>query len=258
MKMENLKISIVQADMVWENALANRRKYDDALADITESELIIFPEMFTTGFSMRPEMHYEPMNGPSVSWMQEVAQQKNAAVLGSLIVEENKQFFNRAVWVFPNGDLEIYDKRHLFTMGQEPEHYSPGRTKSIIHFKGWKICPLICYDLRFPVWARNTDDYDLLIYMANWPSSRHHVWKNLLVARAIENQCYCAGVNRCGTDGNGLNYRGNSALVSPKGMPHFLGEQEEIKSFDLSYSELHNFRMKFPVLNDRDSFQWAT
>lgn len=254
--MENLRITIVQADILWENVAANCEKYEAALAEIDETDLIIFPEMFTTGFSMNAHLFAESIDDSSVLWMKKVAEQKNAAVLGSLIIEEKHRFFNRAVWVFPNGDLEIYDKRHLFTMGQETAHYSPGTTRTIINYKGWKICPLICYDLRFPVWARNTDEYDLLVYVANWPSSRRRAWENLLVARAIENQCYCVGVNRCGTDGNGVVYCGNSAFVEAKGHAQFLGNNEEIRSFELSYTDLHRFRKKFPVLNDRDRFQW--
>lgn len=254
MEIQNLKITIVQPDIVWENAAANRKKYEALLAGVAETDLIVFPEMFTTGFSMKPEKLGEKMTGPSLLWMQKMAREKNASLLGSLIIEENQQRFNRAVWVFPSGKVESYDKRHLFTMGQEPDHYSSGSAKTIVQYKGWKICPLICYDLRFPVWSRNTDDYDVLVYVANWPSSRHGVWKTLLLARAIENQCYCLGVNRTGTDGNGLNYLGNSALVFPKGTAHFLAEREEVESFNLSYTDLQNFRRKFPVLNDRDSF----
>jgi predicted amidohydrolase len=154
----------------------------------------------------------------------------------------------------PNGEIEKYDKRHLFSMGQETDHFSAGTEKIIVEYKGWRFCPLICYDLRFPVWSRNNNEYDVLIYLANWPAARHLVWKNLLTARAIENQSYCIGVNRTGTDGTGLNYAGDSVLVSPKGFTEYLGDKETIKTFEISYSELQTFRNNFPVLNDGDNF----
>lgn len=253
--MENLKITIIQPDIVWENAAANLLKYSKLLNEVHNTDLIILPEMFTTGFSMHPEVLKEPMNGPSVGWMKKIAKEKHSAVLGSLIIHYAGKTLNRAIWVNPDGSVQTYDKHHLYTMGQEQLHYSAGTTRTIVEYKGWKFCPLICYDLRFPVWARNTEDYDVLIYMANWPSPRHHVWKNLLAARAIENQCYCVGVNRCGSDGSGLDYLGNSALVSPKGFADFLGEKEQLKTFEISYSQLHDFRKSFPLLTDRDHFQ---
>ncbi|MFV0590779.1 MAG: amidohydrolase [Draconibacterium sp.] len=252
--MENLKITIVQPDIIWENIPANLNKYEKLLSDVKETDIIVFPEMFTTGFSMNPEKLREPMGGPTISWMKEMAQEKDASVLGSLIIKESGLIYNRAVWVFPDGKVKIYDKRHLYTMGKEHLYYKAGHSKTIVEYKGWKLCPLICYDLRFPVWARNTEDYDVLIYMANWPSPRHHVWKNLLVARAIENQCYCIGVNRSGSDGAGLSYLGNSACVSPKGFADFMPETKSVQTFEISYSDLHKFRKNFPLLHDRDSF----
>ncbi len=253
--MENLKITIIQPDIIWENPKVNLSKYYEIVSAIEETDVIILPEMFTTGFSMEPEKLKEPMNGVSVNWMKKIAIKKNAAVVGSLIIEENNQMFNRAFWVFPDGKFEYYDKRHLFTMGQEHLHYSIGKEKLVVEYKGWRFCPLICYDLRFPVWSRNQENYDVLIYIANWPSPRHHVWKNLLIARAIENQSYCFGVNRIGTDGNGLNYQGDSCFISPKGFSSFLGEKENVRTFEISYSELHNFRKSFPLLEDGDEFR---
>lgn len=253
--MQELKITIIQPDIIWENPQANLAKYSRLVKKIKETDVIILPEMFTTGFSMEPEKLKESMNGLSIEWMTKVAAEQNAAVVGSLIIEEDKHIFNRALWIFPDGKIEKYDKHHLFTMGQEPFHYSPGKEKIIIEFKGWKFCPLICYDLRFPVWARNLEDYDVLLFMANWPSSRHHTWKNLLVSRAIENQSYCFGINRVGTDGNGLDYNGDSTCISPKGFAEFMGEEENVQTFTISYSELHNFRKSFPLLNDRDNFK---
>jgi len=179
----------------------------------------------------------------------------DASVVGSLIIEENGKIFNRAVWVFPDGKTQHYDKRHLFTLGQEHLHYSSGKEKTIVEFRGWKFCPLICYDLRFPVWGRNVENYDVLIYMANWPSPRHHHWKTLLVARALENQSYCVGVNRTGIDNKGLIYPGGSGMISPGGVAEFIGENENTKTFEISFSELREYRTKLPFLSDMDDFQ---
>lgn len=251
---ETLKITIIQSDIFWESPETNLEKYEQLLENLCDTDVIIFPEMFTTGFSMAPGKLKTKMDGESVLWMKKLAVGKNSAVIGSLIIEENDKIYNRAIWCYPNGNIETYDKRHLYTMGQEHLHYSAGRKKNIISFKGWKFCPLICYDLRFPVWSRNAEDYDVLIYMANWPSPRHHVWKNLLIARAIENQAYCFGINRTGVDGTGLSYLGDSGFISPKGRGNFVGDKELIHTFEISYSELHDFRSKFPLLNDRDTF----
>ncbi len=253
--MKNLKITIVQPDIIWEDVNANLEKYNYMISGIKETDLIVLPEMFSTGFSMHPEKLKESMNGPTVEWMKKTALEKDTSIVGSLIIEENGAIYNRALWAFPDGQINSYDKHHLYTMGQETEHYSAGNSKTIVEYKGWKFCPLICYDLRFPVWARNTENYDVLIYMANWPSPRHHVWKNLLAARAIENQSYCIGCNRTGSDGSGLNYLGNSAVVSPKGFAQFMDESEGVRSFEISYDELHQFRKVFPLLNDRDQFK---
>lgn len=253
--MQDLKITIIQPNIIWENPKANIERYSNWIDKIDESDIIVLPEMFTTGFSMQPEKFNESMDGESVLWMKKTAKDKNAVITGTLIIEENKKFYNRCLWVFPDGKIEKYDKRHLFTMGQETQHYSAGDKKLVVEYKGWKFCPLICYDLRFPVWARNQENYDVIIYMANWPSTRHHVWKNLLISRAIENQAYCFGINRIGSDGSGLNYMGDSACISPKGFAEFLGKEESVKTFKISYSDLHNFRKNFPLLEDRDQFQ---
>jgi predicted amidohydrolase len=252
--MENLKITIIQPDIIWENPQENLEKYSKWIENTGDTDVIILPEMFTTGFSMEPEKLKEPMTGRSVNWMKNMASEKNVAVVGSLIIEDNGKIYNRALWVFPDGKMEKYDKRHLYTMGQEHLHYSPGKEKMVVEYKGWKFCPQICYDLRFPAFARNLEDYDVVFYMANWPSPRHHVWKNLLISRAIENQAYCFGINRVGTDGTGLKYLGDSACISPKGIADFMGEAETTKTFEISWTELHNFRKRFPLLNDRDSF----
>ncbi len=252
--MKNLKVTIIQPDIIWEDVNANLNQYSSLLSQVGETDLIVLPEMFTTGFSMESEKLKETMEGTSVRWMKETANAKNVAIIGSLIIEENGKVFNRAIWVSPDGKMQHYDKRHLFTMGQEHLHYSSGKEKLLVEYKGWRICPLICYDLRFPVWSRNAENYDLLIYVANWPAARSHVWKSLLVARAIENQSYCIGVNRSGIDGYGISYSGDSALIDAKGTAAFLGEHPEIKTFEVDYHELHNFRKAFPVLNDRDKF----
>lgn len=256
--MENLKITLVQPDMIWEDPQANLEKYEKLLAPVNSTDVIVLPEMFTTGFSMNPEKLREKMDGHSVLWMKKLAREKNASVTGSLIIENEEKNVNRGLWVFPDGKMEYYDKRHLFTMGEENQHYSAGNQKLIVEYKGWRFCPLICYDLRFPVWSRNAENYDVLIYVANWPAPRHHVWKSLLVARAIENQSYCIGVNRVGTDGTGLNYNGDSAMISAKGTAAFLGDKETIRTFEISYAELHHFREKFPLLSDKDDFQVIT
>lgn len=253
--MENLKITIIQPNIIWENAEANLNKYTKMILETESTDVIILPEMFTTGFSMNPEILKEKMDGQSVLWMKELAKENDAVVTGSLIIEENDKIVNRCLWVFPDGKIKKYDKRHLYTIGKEHLHYSPGKEKLVVEYKSWRFCPLICYDLRFPVWSRNQENYDVLIYMANWPAPRHHVWKNLLVARAIENQSYCFGVNRTGTDGTGLKYSGDSVLVSPKGFADFIGKKEAIQTFEISYSELHNFRKSFPLLEDRDDFK---
>ncbi len=253
--MENLKITLVQPEIIWENIKANLDKYSEIISEVDLTDLIVLPEMFTTGFSMSPGKLKESMDGATVQWMKKLAREKDASVVGSLIIEENGKIYNRAVWVFPNGKTEYYDKHHLYTMGKEHLHYSPGTKKLVVEYKGWRFCLLICYDLRFPVWSRNTENYDVLIYMANWPSPRHHVWKNLLVSRAVENQSYCIGVNRTGTDGEGLFYLGDSALISPKGFGDFFGEFPQLQTIEISYSELHKFRQNFPLLDDRDNFE---
>lgn len=253
--MEDLKVTLVQANLFWEGISGNISHLTQLTSTIDKTDIIVLPEMFTTGFSMNAKQFAEPMDGPAVRWMIDMAGQKDAVLTGSLIISENDKYFNRLLWVTPDGKIQHYDKRHLFAFGDEHINYSPGPERLTVEWKGWKIRPLICYDLRFPVWARNHDNYDLLLFVANWPSARHHVWKNLLVARAIENQCWCAAVNRVGTDGMKLNYLGDSAVIDAKGKAVFIGEGEKVQSFFLSLKELHDFRKKFPVLSDRDDFE---
>lgn len=253
--MDKLNITLVQPDIIWEDAKVNLERYTEMLAPIDKTDLIVLPEMFTTGFSMQPEKLKGTMDGPSVWWMKKLAFEKDTAITGSLIIEDAGKVFNRLVWVFPDQKTETYDKRHLFTMGEENEHYSAGSEKLIVEYRGWRFCPLICYDLRFPVWSRNTENYDVLLYVANWPAVRHEVWKTLLQARAIENQTYCIGVNRTGKDGSGLEYSGDSCMIGARGNAKFVGSKEQVTSFEISLDELRKFRAKFPVLNDKDAFQ---
>jgi predicted amidohydrolase len=249
-----LKVTIVQPDLVWEDKSANLAKISGMISDLESTDLILLPEMFSTGFSMNAKVLAEEMNGATVQWMKEKASESNASIAGSLIIKEQDSYFNRLMMVNPDQELQWYDKRHLFSMGEEHLHFTPGTQRVTANLKGWKIRLLICYDLRFPVWSRNHDDYDLLVYTANWPSARHPVWKNLLVARALENQCYCIGVNRIGNDGMGMHYLGDSVLVTPRGEDTWLGENESVRTFTLSREELLSFRQKFPLLPGRDRF----
>lgn len=258
--MSDLKITIIQSQLHWENKEENLNMFFNEISTITENtDLIVLPEMFTTGFSMKPEKFSESMNGKTVTWMKEKAQQKNCVITGSFICEENEKYFNRLVWMKPDGTYNVYDKRHLFRMGEENNHYSSGNNKLVVELKGWKICPLICYDLRFPLWSRNNADttFDLLIYVANWPESRAHAWKILLPARAIENQCYVAGVNRVGADGNNINHSGDSAVINAKGeiISKTQSSQENTETITLRKDHLINFRKEFPVLLDADKFE---
>lgn len=257
--MNNLTISIIQTNLHWENSAKNIDHFDAKINAITEpTDIIVLPEMFTTGFTMNPKLLAEEHGGIGLQWMIKKANEKHCVLVGSISVKENNQFYNRLYWVKPNGDYEFYDKRHLFKMGNEHEHYSAGNKKLIIEYKGWKICPLICYDLRFPVWSRNIKDntYDLLIYVANWPEIRAYPWKQLLIARAIENQTYVVGVNRIGEDGNGIVHSGDSCIINPKGelINNLQSHQDKTETADLSYSYLQDFRTAFPVLLDGDEF----
>ncbi|MEO6902318.1 MAG: amidohydrolase [Bacteroidia bacterium] len=260
MNNNNLTVSIIQADLAWEDKEKNLKKFSDKINKITSiTDVIVLPEMFTTGFSMQAELLAEPMDGRTMNWMKTTANKKNCVLTGSFICKENGCFFNRLIWMNPNGSYIKYDKRHLFSMGNENRYYSAGQEKVIVELKGWKICPLICYDLRFPVWSRNSKDnpYDLLIYIANWPQRRSLAWNTLLVARAIENQCYVMGVNRVGMDGNAIEHVGGSAVITAAGeliSSITSGEESEI-NITLNYSALIEFRKIFPALADSDCFQ---
>lgn len=247
----------IQADLFWENSDKNLDFFEQTILELPNSaDLIVLPEMFTSGFTMHPQHVAEKINGKSVRWMQKIAQQKKAAITGSLVIEEGKKFYNRLVFVHPSGKIETYNKRHSFTLAGEDKAYQSGDKKLIINYKGWKICPLICYDLRFPVWARNTENYDLLIYMANWPVARIKAWETLLKARAIENMSYVIGVNRTGKDANNYQYSGNSLIVDFLGdeMASLTKNKIGLIATSINKEKQDRMREKLGFLTDQDVF----
>ncbi len=264
--MSGLTITMLQADLKWEDKTANLNGFREKIDSIKEkTELVILPEMFSTGFSMHPEKLAEKMDGPAISWMKKTASEKKIIITGSLIIEEEGYYFNRLVWMLPNGQSGWYDKRHLFAYGGEDKKYTPGNKRLIASANGWKINLQVCYDLRFPVWARQQTgagqdrpagpEYDLLIYVANWPEKRSHAWKTLLQARAIENQCYVAGVNRVGHDGHGIYHNGDSMIVDPLGaICRHAADEEAVLTFTLQKEQLLEVREKFPFWKDADLF----
>ena len=262
--MQDLNITLIQTHLHWQNVGANLAMLEEKLWQIDgRTDLIVLPEMFNTGFSMETKKLAEPMNFTTLKWMKQMAAQMKAVITGSFIVKENDQYYNRLVWMQPNGEFSMYDKRHLFRMANEHDYFSPGRERLIVDLQGWKICPMICYDLRFPVWSRNlagqkagSMDFDVLVYVANWPAARVNAWDTLLQARAMENLCYTVGVNRIMEDGNGIAYNGHSQVNTPKGeRPCFLEDGEVIKSISLSHNALSKFREKFPAYLDADQFK---
>ena len=265
--MIDLKVTTIQSDLHWENVTLNLKMFTEKMASISdETDVIILPEMFNTGFSMDSEKLAESMEGETVVWMKTQAKKYNAVIVGSLIVKENDNYYNRLVWVQPNGKTSTYDKRHLFRMAGEHNHFTAGAKRVIIEYKGWRICPLVCYDLRFPVWSRNSElkesstchsVYDVLIYIANWPQVRKAPWSKLLEARAIENQCYVVGVNRVGVDGTEKSYSGNSVIINPKGevISDIPENENYISTESLSLDKLNDFRQAFPVGMDGDDFE---
>lgn len=256
----NLRVTIVQASLHWEAPAENLQKFSTLLEPISgKTDLILLPEMFTSGFTMAPEKVAESMNGPSVKWMLKWAEKSGAALAGSLVIEEKGDYFNRLIWANPDGTIHHYDKKHLFTLAGENKSYQPGDKRLIVDYKGWKICPMICYDLRFPVWARNDQEYDLLFFVANWPSPRVHHWDHLLMGRAIENQSYVIGVNRCGGDNNRHHYSGHSSIVDYNGEVLIkISDQEAVFTASLSKKALADFRKRLNFLSDRDRFQILT
>lgn len=255
--MTNLRITTIQTQLQWENPAANRIMLDTKLESLKGStDLVILPEMFTTGFSMNAANWAESMTGETIQWLANHARRLDAVVMGSLIIQENGKYYNRLIWMRPDQTYDTYDKRHLFTMANEHLTYTAGTKRLITEWLGWRVCPLVCYDLRFPVWARNTEDYDLLIYTANWPTMRAYAWRTLLHARAIENQAYTVGVNRVGKDGNDFPYCGDTMIIEPAGAEilYHKTNVEEVHTATLSYEHLQKVRKKLPFLADRDDF----
>ena len=264
MASSQLHITLIQPDIVWEDKTANLQQYEQIIADIKgDRHIVVLPEMFSTGFSMEAGRLAEPMNGPTVNWMAATAVRHRCILTGSLIIEEDGKYYNRMLWVQPDGSIGCYDKRHLFAYAGEDKHYTKGEKRLIARVNGWRINVMICYDLRFPVWARNLpaadkgegDEYDVLLYVANWPEPRSLAWRTLLQARAIENQCYVAGVNRVGTDGKGFKYAGESSAFGPLGETLWQGTNEVVcHTVTFNKDTLTKVRSSFPFLNDADKF----
>jgi len=253
-----LNVAAVQANLIWENTQANLNSFEKVIQEIDPStDVVVLPEMFTTGFTMNPQNVAETMEGKTVQWMVDLASSKNIAIVGSVVIQESGNFYNRLVFVHPSGRVQTYDKRHSFSLAGEDEVYTSGNEKLIVEYKGWKICPLICYDLRFPVWSRYNNDYDVLLYMANWPKPRILAWDSLLKARAIENISYCIGVNRVGEDGNGFHYNGHTSGFDSLGAQIAATKegQEGICYVTIDKSIQEETRGKLNFLNDRDRFQ---
>ena len=268
--MSTLSITTIQANLYWEDKAANMRMLEEKISGIEQrTELVILPEMFSTGFSMKPELLAETMEGETVAWMKRVAAEKKIILTGSVIIKApaaggKENYFNRLILVLPNGQVGYYDKRHLFAYAGEHNYYTAGEKRLIASVKGWKINLLVCYDLRFPVWARQRlqsgePEYDLLIYVANWPERRVHAWKTLLQARAIENQCYVAGVNRVGEDGNGIQHSGETMIIDPLGeVLYTKKDEEDVFTITLDKTALQTVREKLPFLEDADEFRIVT
>lgn len=252
---QKLNLALIQSHLIWEDPEANRKMFDEKIEAISEDiDLIVLPEMFSTGFTMNPN-HIDPSEGATtLKWMQKKAVEKNTAIVGSIICHEDGKNYNRLYFVYPDGEFKQYDKKHTFTLAGEDKVFNAGNSKTIIEFKDFKLFPLICYDLRFPVWARNVDNYDALIYVANWPTPRIQAWDTLLKARAIENMAYCIGVNRIGTDGLGYDYSGHSAAYNVLGDKIVFTDVEEIVYATLDKKHIDSTREKLKFLEDRDQF----
>jgi omega-amidase len=257
-----LSLTLIQTPLFWEDKGANLSMLSQKINSIdVYTEIIVLPEMFNTGFSMQPEKFAETMDGPTIEWMRNLAVEKKVIITGSLIIVDNEKYYNRLIWMLPNGQLGYYDKRHLFAYAGEDKNYTPGNKRLIASVKGWKINLQICYDLRFPVWARqgqnfDSPEYDILLLVANWPEKRSHAWKTLLTARAIENQCFTVGVNRIGLDGNGIMHSGDSMVVGAVGevLYHCSGN-EDVFTITLQKEDLIHTREQFPFWKDGDIFQ---
>jgi omega-amidase len=262
--MDNLRVSLVQGDTRWHDPAGNRDYYGELIAPLAGStDLVVLPETFTSGFSNDAVNSAEGMDGPAVDWLTAQARGLGAVVTGSVVIREGDAVFNRLVWMRPDGRYEIYDKRHLFRMAEEHKRYAGGDRKLLVELRGWHICPQVCYDLRFPVWLRNRFDaaaqrfdYDLILFVANWPAPRREPWRTLLRARAIENLAYCVGVNRVGRDGNGHDYAGDSAAIDMLGQPLVeLGAQPQVVTVELDAARLSAHRERFPAHRDADTFE---
>jgi predicted amidohydrolase len=267
--MSPLTFTLIQTNLHWENKEANLQMFEQKIASIKEkTQVVVLPEMFPTGFSMKPQQFAENMEGPTVQWMKKVATEKRIALTGSMIIEEEGHYYNRLIWMLPNGKHGIYNKRHLFGFAGEDQYYTPGTQRLIASANGWKINLMVCYDLRFPVWSRQSPplqftekesrdevEYDILVYVANWPERRNHAWKTLLQARAIENQCYVIGVNRVGNDGSNIYHSGDSMVVNALGeVLYHKAHEEDIFTITLEKEHLLQIREKMPFLKDADSF----
>lgn len=265
--MSTLTITGIQSALHWEDKKANLQMFEEKILSISQpTEIVVLPEMFSTGFSMQPKKLAETMEGETLQWMKQIAAKKKVILTGSVIIEDAGNYYNRLVWVLPGGQVGYYDKRHLFAYGDEDQHYTPGKKRLIASVKGWKINLLVCYDLRFPVWSRQSPspsgeverglEYDVLIYVANWPEKRVHAWTTLLRARAIENQCYVIGVNRTGEDGNKIHYTGESMAIDPMGeILYHKKDEEDVFTVTLDKSHLEKMREKFPFWRDADQFK---
>ena len=256
--MSSLNVCIIQSSLHWENHQANLSMFEEKIEQIKAgTELVVLPEMFTTGFSMHPTQLAEDMNGQTVEWMKRIATEKRIILTGSIIIKENEQFYNRLIWMLPNGEFGIYDKHHLFSYAEEDKHFSAGNKRLITSVKGIKINTQICYDLRFPVWSRLTteNEYDILLYVANWPERRNHAWKTLLQARAIENQCVVIACNCVGEDGNGIKYSGDSCIINPLGEILVSKEyDEDFLYYTIQKQDVETIRNQFPFAKDKDHF----
>ena len=263
--MSAITITVIQTTLHWEDKKANLLMLEEKINSIQEkTEIVVLPEMFTTGFSMQPALLAETMDGETVAWMKRIAASKKIILTGSVIIKEEENFYNRLIWMLPNGQYGVYDKRHRFAYAGEDDHYTAGTKRLIASAKGSKINLLVCYDLRFPVWARQQSqpegaEYDLLIYVANWPERRIRAWKTLLQARAIENQCYVVGVNRVGDDPNDIHYSGESMIIDPMGeVLYTKKEVEDIFTMTINKTHLQTVREKLPFLKDADGFHIIT
>jgi omega-amidase len=261
--MSSLGFTLIQTKLHWENKEANLKMFEEKISNLNApGQIVVLPEMFSTGFSMKPEELAENMNGPTFHWIKRIAATKKIILTGSIIVKDEGNYYNRLIWMQPNGEFGFYDKRHLFAFGEEDKFYSGGTRRLIASVNGWKVNLMVCYDLRFPVWARQQFDeeknfeYDVLIYVANWPERRNTAWKSLLQARAIENQCYVIGVNRVGEDGNNIYHSGDSMVVDPLGeILYHKAQEEDVFSMRLDKEHLLEVRKKFQFWRDADDFQ---